>query len=123
MPQNVIDSLRQDIDAKHQEALKALETLAGYLESVPLTSNGQAPVAQEAATVYRPRRSSTGSLRTRVTAAFNAPRTVRAVADDLRLTAKQVRGVIGSPDLRDNFQGQGTVEGVMTYLFVEEPEE
>lgn len=123
MPQNVIDGLRQDIDAKHQEALKALETLASYLKSVPLSSNDQSPVAQETTTVRRPKRSPTGSLRTRVIAAFDEARTVRAVADDLGITTKQVRGVIGSPDLREIFLSQGEIEGVQTYRYVEEPDE
>ena len=108
---SMIDELRGAIEAKHTEALKALEILKGYLDS-ELPSNGLARKGTK-----KPPKYPTGSIRDKVVKALSgAARTIRDVADETKLAPKQIRGVVGAPDLKEFF-GSEERDGVMYYRY------
>ena len=99
----LIDKLREAIDVQHAEALDALKTVSDYLEAKPLCSNRRTDVY--------------GKVSRIVAGQFVEFRTVRSVADETGLTCKQVRGVIGRQDIRDNFTSKNG-DGVRLYKFM-----
>lgn len=118
MASQLIDQLRRTIDAKHSEAIKALGTLAAYLEeSTPKTSGGQKGLKKQ------PPRAGTGKIRNAVLALLQKDfLSIQAVAQQTGYKVGQVRGVVSAPALKGKVSKK-EVDGVMCYKFDGEEEE
>jgi len=113
MANPVIEKLRQAIDAKHAEALASLTKLATYLEDLgsPAT-NGQGQKGKKPSP-----RAGTGKIRNAVIAAFREEYLpVDVVAERIKKTPLQVRGVVLSPAIKKQFSKK-EVDGVMHYKY------
>jgi len=104
MHNQLVLELRERIDAKHREALAALDKLAAYLEEIAVShrTNGMdvadglqrlLPLGQVVATDL--------SIRGRVLNVLrHGDATVASIAERTRLEKRQVRGVVNAPDMR-----------------------
>lgn len=115
MASQLIKQLRRTIDAKHVEALHALETLADYLEESVTLANGHHKAQKK-----RPPRAGTGKIRNAVLSVFRQDYcSVRAVAEKTGFEVRQVRGVVNAPALKAKFSRK-EVGDVMHYKYKEE---
>jgi hypothetical protein len=94
-----IEQLRQKIDTKHQEAMKALQCLADYLPNGSINGNIQEnPLATE-----RKRKRGRVSQRDLVVGAIkNGWASADTICQQSGLSKKQCQGVLNAPDLREN---------------------
>ncbi len=116
MAHPVIEQLRQAVNSKHSDALRAISLLAGYLEE-PLPANGRKMPKNG------PPRKGTGKIRPAVLAAFGRDYlAVEAVAEETGFTTAQVRGVLSAPALKENFLKK-EVDRVTHYKYTGKMEE
>jgi hypothetical protein len=112
MGETIVQQLRRAIDAKHKEAVRALEMLQAYLEEP-----APAPKRPQKSAGKPPSRAGTGRIRPPVLAAFQKGYfSINAVAEQTGFTALQVRGVVLAPALKQQF-AKKEVDGVMHYKF------
>ena len=110
---NTIDALRQQIDTKYQEAIKALDTIKSYLLDVtpspdlpapaaPPTPSTPVPTAKET----RPR--AAGGKKTRVDIVLDAVssdyKTVEQISVATKIAEAKVRAVLYSKSVKDKVQ-------------------
>jgi len=118
----IVDKLRRAIDAKHDEAIHALQTVAAYLEEPVVVEAHRGERADQKRSrsrqkSKRPPRQGTGKIRPAVLAACSQGfLPVKTVAEQTGFTTLQVRGVIMSPSLKDKFSKQ-EIDGVMHYKY------
>jgi hypothetical protein len=115
---NLIDQLREKIDAEHKEAMKALERLAAYLP------NGSAGASKHGLrTDGTPVSRGQGSQRDLILAVIQSDwATADVISERSGLTKKQVQGVVNAPDLKDRVQRRGGKNG-REYRYQEETTE
>ena len=112
MSSPIVEQLRRSIEAKHAEAIRALETLAGYLDEPVAQGNGREPAPRK-----RAPREGTGQIRNAVLAAFQREYlSVEMAAKETGLEPRQVRGVLSAPALADRFTKR-SVEGAKQYKY------
>jgi hypothetical protein len=112
-----IAEIKNAIDAKHVEALRALELLRGYLEESPLGGNGT--IGVPAIRKRKSPRAGTGKIRTAVLGFFAQDFcTIQEAVEQTKLTRAQVRGVVQSPGLKDKFEKKPTDGGLMRYKYI-----
>jgi hypothetical protein len=114
----LVDQLPKAVNAKHAEALRAIELLAGYLvEESPVEADGH----QKSPRRPSPR-TGTGKIRTAVLEAFGREfLTIRDVAKETGFSVKQVRGVVMAPSLKSRFTRKAMEGGIKIYKY--QPEE
>jgi predicted Rossmann fold nucleotide-binding protein DprA/Smf involved in DNA uptake len=102
------EQLRRQIEAKHKEALQALEVLERYFEDgATAQENGDKPKAK--------RRAGNGSNRDKVLAIVDHEfASVGEISKRTGLDAKQVRGVLNAPGLKGHFDKQ-EADGELQY--------
>jgi hypothetical protein len=101
--ESLVKTLRAEIDRKHQEAVKALETLSAYLSDAQLKDALPSdPVARiVSAKPEKVRSSPRGSKVARVLSAISSePKTARQVADELGMKIQHVRAVLYSNSVK-----------------------
>ena len=112
MANPIIEQLRHSIDAKHAEAIRAMETLAAYFEEPSPQNNGS-----QIETKRRSPRKGTGNIRNAVLAALGkAYLSVEVAAKETGLEPQQVRGVLSAPSLIESFVKK-EIDGVMHYKY------
>jgi len=118
MSNPIVEQLRRSIEAKHVEALRALDTLAAYLVE-PITAANGLPMQSK----KRSPRSGTGDIRNAVIRVFGTDYTsVPAAVQKTGLTALQIRGVVTAPALKHKF-AKKEVDGVMHYKYQDNDED
>ena len=110
---SIVENLRKAIEAKHQEALRALETLRCYLKHPVVSEHpqlrDQGKESQEA---------DRATIRERVLEQIrDQARSVREIEANTGLTKRQVRGVISAPDLKNRIE-RTVRHGVTHYRYV-----
>jgi hypothetical protein len=111
-----IENLRTAIDAKHAEAIRALQVLESYLNDAPSAMD----VPQRSPASVARRQEPVGSIRERVLSIIASDWAgVPSMAKKLGLDGKQVRGVVLAPDLKDKIQRRES-NGITEYRY--EPE-
>jgi len=117
MANPIVEQLRRSIDAKHAEALRALEMLAGYLNEPVALGNGTPDIPKKHAP-----RAGTGKIRNAVLAAFRQDfLSVEAAAKQTGRTPSQVRGVLSAPSLKNSF-AKKEIDAVMHYKLEGDPQ-
>ena len=106
----VVTELREKIDAKHAEAIHALETIQKYLdESTPIKQSYGMPLQK------RDNRPGEVSIRDKVLGIIGREwATVSEIVSRTDLTTKQVRGVLNSQLLADQIDRRD-IEGKREY--------
>jgi hypothetical protein len=122
----LISQLRSAIDAKHREALQALETVTAYLTKAGYLGDGDIEANEE--TPRRPRhrrkhakqpapRAGTGKYRPGVISATTDQfLTVKQIAVKTGFTSLQIRGVLQAPVFKEKF-AKREIDGVMQYKY------
>lgn len=104
-----IEDLREQIEATHQDALRALDTLAKYFGK-----NGRTP--EQKLPAKRRKRKSSGSIRDKVLDAIRDWATTDDVMTATGLKKRQVRGVLNAPGLGHSIERRD-VDGKREYRY------
>jgi hypothetical protein len=112
-PMSIVDELRRKIDAEHEEAIKALDKLAAYLNRTG--ANGTLPATASVSGTRR-RKTRTGSIRERVFAVIGSRwATVEMLVEQTGLDIRQVRGVLNAPALIGKIEKRDAGDGKKEY--------
>ena len=119
MATSIVEDLRRVINTKHTDALRALDTIASYLEEpvARATNNAVATRKTKRKPPKAAPRAGTGKIRPKVLAALSGDfRPIKEVANETKLKPLQIRGVVLAPGLKDRFDKK-EVDGIMHYKY------
>ena len=105
---DLITDLRKKIDSHHEDAIRALGILKGYLASESLPSvNGHSSKRAEKKNRLKTRTGKRGSFREAVSKVIkNTWASIEKIATETGLTSARVRGVVNAPSLRGKIEIQ-----------------
>jgi predicted Rossmann fold nucleotide-binding protein DprA/Smf involved in DNA uptake len=116
---NIIEQLREQVEAKHKEALAAIETLAAYLSSSPT----EAVTVRTTAEIVEQKLAGTyeGTNREMVLAVLKKGwQTVDELCKQTGLNAKQVHGVLHAIDIKEGIEQNRSSGSSVQYRLKEE---
>lgn len=98
-----LKELRERIEAKHREAMRALDVIAAYLEESPTNtgSNGNSPLFVVQRPVVQP-----GTNRAKVMEVLDDWKTIRRIVQESGLTPGEVRACLYAKDFKGKVEKQ-----------------